>query len=130
MPIFGSKESRQEKKAKRQAKRSSRKSAKSCNPSNTSGSLFDDGLSGSCEAGNLKAEKTKVVKAKPFNANRSSGLLNTVGSKRQRERAERKAELNRLKEETGKTLVGRTLSKVFGKKPKPRQQKHANTRFL
>lgn len=52
---------------------------------------------GSCEDGNLKAKKTKVCKANPFNANKKSGLLNTVGSKRKRDREERKENRRRIK---------------------------------
>lgn len=124
-----------EKKGKRQARRARRKAERALNtfnqPPKNSGGKFDDGLSGSCEAGNLTACKTEVKKTPKFNPNkRRISKSRLVNSKKKREKQAKKDERAKLKAETGKTLVGRALSKVFGKKPKPRQQKHANTRFL
>ena len=124
-----------ENKARRKDRRAKRKAERALNslnqPPKNSGGKFDDGLSGSCEAGNLTACKTEVKKTPEFNPNkRRISKSRLVNSKKKRERQAKKDERARLKEETGKTAVGRALSKVFGKKPKPRQQKHANTRFL
>ena len=61
----------QEKKEKRQARRANRKAERALNsfnqPPKNSGGKFDDGLSGSCEAGNLTACKTKVKVMPKFN---------------------------------------------------------------
>ena len=129
------KEKKAEKKEKRQAKRAHRKAERALNPFNqppkNSEDNFGDGLSGSCEAGNLKACKTEVKVMPKFNPNK--GVISNsrkVGSKRQREKQAKKDENARLKAETGKTKVGRALSKIFSKKPKPKQRRHANTRFL
>ena len=139
------KEKRQAKRANRQSKIANRKAEKAKRKADDE---WNDGLSGSCEAGNLKACKTEVKVMPKFNPNkRRISKSRLVGSKRKRDRQAKKDEKNilkqakkddrnilkqakkdersKLKDETGKTLVGRALSKVFGKKPnsKPKRRR-------
>ena len=69
------------------------------------------GTKGSCENGDLKAKKSKVIVKKPFSATKKSGRANTVGDPQKR-----------------KKLQLRAQSKVAKKKPST--GKFTNPRFL
>ena len=137
-------------KAKRKAKRIAKKAARNAsrNKKGQISSLSNSGMfantpppensgpSSACKDGNSREDcpevkTTTTGKQKPFNPNK--GVISNsrkVGSKRQREKQAKKDEKAKLKEETGKTQVGRFLSNLFRKKAKPKQRRHANTRFM
>ena len=116
-----------ERKEKRQAKRAHRKAERALNPFNqppkSSEGKFDDGLSGSCSAGNLTACKTEVKKTPKFNPDKNRiSKSRLVGSKKKRERQE-------LKASTGKTAAGRAIAKVANVFKKNNTD-YGNPRFL
>ena len=76
----------------------------------------NDGLKGSCEAGNLKACKSEVVKTKAFSSNKSRFNLNTVGDPQKRKKMQ--AKIDKLKKK----------QQLKDKKNNP--GRHANPRFL
>ena len=97
-PVDGKgKKKKEDKKEERQIRRANRKAERALNPFNqppkNSKGKFDDGLSGSCEAGNFVACKTEVNKAPKFNPNKGRiSNRRKVGSAKQRAREEKRAE--------------------------------------
>lgn len=96
-----------DKKKNRKEKRSAKKAARKASRNSSSTSIYqtsNDGLKGSCEAGNLKACKTKVKKTPGFNPNKKRlAKSKIVGSAKQREREARKEEKKKIKAAKGKT---------------------------